>query len=176
MAESYGLLAEFETPQALLDAAGRTREAGYRRTDGFSPFPIEGLSDTLAKRPMLLPWIVLGGGLSGLIGGFAMEWFGSVVHYPLLIGGKPYFSWPAFIPIAYELTILASAGAAVVGMIALNGLPMPYHAVFNVPEFERASSHRFFLLIEARDPRFDTAETRQFLESLKPVGVYDVPA
>lgn len=172
----YGLLAEFDSAKGVLGAAKQIRAAGYRRTDAFSPFPVEGLSEALAKRPNVLPWLVFGAGLSGFLGGMVMQWFGSAVHYPLIVGGKPYFSWPAFIPIAFELTILASAGTAVIGMILLNGLPMPYHPVFHVPAFENASSHRFFLLIEARDPQFNAVKTQEFLKSLKPLEVHDVPA
>jgi len=171
----FGLLAEFGTPEAVLSAANRVREAGYRRTDAYSPFPVEGLHDALGGKKTILPWLVFGAGLSGGLGGFLMQWFASVIHYPIIVGGKPYNSWPAFIPITFELTILAAAGTAVVGMIVINGLPMPYHPVFHVEAFEKASRDKFFILIESRDAHFDRESTRAFLSGLNAEGVYDVP-
>lgn len=175
MAELYGLLAEFPTTHALLAAAQKTGDAGYRKTDAYSPFPVEGVHDALRAKKTILPWLVLGGGLTGGITGFSMQCFASIVHYPLNIGGKPYFSWPAFIPVTFEMTILFSALTAVVGMILLNGLPKPYHPVFNVPRFETASSHGFFLLIKASDPAFEATKVRNFLKDLGATGVFDVP-
>jgi len=171
----HGILAEFPTPQALLEAAHKTHAAGYRRTDAFSPFPVEGVHDALGYKPSRLPMFVLIGGLTGGTLGFAMQCFASMVHYPLMIGGKPNFSWPAFIPVTFEMTILFAAASAVITMIVMNGLPKPYHPVFNVPRFEIASSHGFFLLIEASDPAFDPARVRTFLGGMGSTGVFDVP-
>lgn len=162
----WGMLAEFERPDELLVAARRAREAGYRRMDAYTPFPIHGLSDALGLRPSKLPLIVLVGGLIGCVTALAMQWFSSTVHYPMNVGGRPFASWPAFIPITFELTVLFASGAAVFGMLGMNGLPMPYHPVFNAPRFAFASRDRFFLGVEARDAKFDLAETRAFLESL----------
>jgi hypothetical protein len=170
----HGVLAEFDDPAALVRAAGRAREAGYTRLDAFSPYPIEALSEALRLPRTRLPWIVFFGGLTGTAAGYGLQYWASVMAYPLNIGGRPFHSMPAFIIPAYETTILFAAFAAVVGMIMLNGLPQPYHPVFNVPQFAAASSDRFFLLIEARDPKFELAGARRFLEGLKPLGVTDV--
>lgn len=170
----HGLMAEFDDATALVAAARRACEAGYARVDAFSPYPIEELNEALRLPRTKLPWIVFFGGLSGTIAGYGLEYWTAVIKYPMNIGGRPYHSMPSFIVPAYETTILFAAFAAVIGMIMLNGLPRPYHPVFNVPQFAAASSDRFFLLIEARDPRFDAAATRRFLEDLKPLGVTDV--
>lgn len=170
----WGMLAEFERPEELVVAAARAREAGYRRMDGYSPFPIHGLSDALGLRPSKLPLLVLAGGLIGCATALAMQWFSSTVHYPMNVGGRPFASWPAFIPITFELTVLFASGAAVFGMLGMNGLPMPYHPVFNAPRFAFASRDRFFLGVEARDPKFDPAETRAFLTSLGAREVVEV--
>jgi len=173
---AYGLMAEFDTPAQLVAAAQKAYADGYRKMDAYSPFPVEGLDDALGPSRRWLPLFVLLGGIAGGTGAFFMQWFANVVQFPLIIGGRPYNSWPAFIPITFELTILVAAGTAVVGMIALNGLPMPYHPVFHVPRFELASRQGFFFCIESKDPQFDWAKTRGFLDSLKPVGIYEVPA
>lgn len=171
----YGVIAEFNDPQSLLDAANATRKEGYRDIDAFSPFPIHGLAEAVGFHKSRLSMIVLAMGILGGIGGFFMCWYANVISYPLNIGGKPYNSWPAWIPITFECTILLAAFGAVFGMLALNGLPMPYHPVFNVRRFDSASRDKFFLVIQARDPMFKAEEARRFLESLGPREVTDVP-
>lgn len=167
-------MAEFDTAEALREAAQRTHDAGYRRLDAYSPFPIEGLAEAIGFTHTRLPLLVLIGGILGALGGFLLQYWISVIDYPVNVGGKPYNSWPAFIPVTFETTILAAALTAVLGMLAANGLPMPYHPVFNVERFALASRDRFFLCIEAADPKFDREETRRFLESMAPRGVSDV--
>jgi Protein of unknown function (DUF3341) len=170
----YGVMAEFENPEMLRAGAERAHAAGYRRMDAYSPFPIEGLAEVIGFKRTQLPLIVLIGGILGGIGGFTLQYWTSVIDYPLIVGGKPYNSWPAFIPVTFETTILGAALAAVLGMLGLNGLPMPYHPVFNVERFALASRDRFFLCIEATDPKFDAEETGKFLRSLNPAAVYEV--
>ena len=173
-ASTYGLVAEFESPTALVEAANRAREAGYRKMDAYSPFPIEELHHALGLRDTKLPWIVLGGGLTGALAGYGLQYWASTIAYPINVGGRPLHSWPSFIVPTFETTILFAAGAAVLGMILLNGLPMPYHPIFNSRRFAMASRDRFFLCIESKDPRFDQTTTRRFLESLGPREVSDV--
>jgi len=170
----YGLMAEFETHEQLLDAARRAHEIGYRRMDGYAPFPIEGLPEALGRKRTLVPLVVLLGGIVGGLGGYFMEWYASVVSYPINVGGRPLHSWPSFIPITFELTVLGAALSAFFGSLAMNKLPQPYHPVFNVPDFERASIDRFFLCIEASDPKFDLAETRKLLEGFEALRVAEV--
>jgi hypothetical protein len=164
-------MAQFEDPEELLAATRTAVEAGYRRLDAYSPFPVEELPEVLGMRNTRLPLIVLGGGILGALAGYLMQYYAAVISYPLNVGGKPLHSWPNFIPVTFETTILFAAFAAVLGMFALNGLPMPYHPVFNVPSFELASRSHFFLAIESNDPKFDLEETRRFLESLGPSEV-----
>ena len=170
----YGLMAEFDNPSALVAAAERARLAGYRRMDAYSPIPIEELSEALGLRRTRLPLLVLLGGIAGCIGGFGLQYWASVLEYPLNVGGRPFNSWPQFIPITFETTVLGAALTCFFAMWALNRLPQPYHPVFNVPAFARASTDRFFLCIEAADPRFDRDQTWRFLEDLHPVGVSEV--
>ncbi len=162
----YGLVAEFATPDALLEATHRARLVGYRYIEAYTPFPVEGLTEALGFHRTSLPLVVLLGGIVGGLSGYLLQYWINVMHYPLNVGGRPLHSWPAFIPVTFELTILVAALAAVLGMLALNGLPMPYHPLFNMPRFALATHDRFFLCIEARDPKFDRAETRRFLESV----------
>jgi hypothetical protein len=171
----YGLMAEFETPEQIRDAAFRARAEGYRRMDTYTPFYVEGLPEAvLGPHREMLPAFALAGGLTGTLTGLVLQWYPNVVGYPLNIGGKPYFSWPSFIPIMFELTILFAALTSVLGMIILNDLPQPYHPVFNAPRFDLASRDRFFLCIETRDPKFDADRTKDFLIGLNPVDVTEV--
>jgi hypothetical protein len=162
----YGVLGEFASAEDLLDAANAVREAGYTRTDAYAPFPVHGLADALGARPTRLALVVLVGGVIGGVGGYLMQYWISAVDYPMNIGGRPPHSWPAFIPVTFELTILGAALSAVLGMLALNGLPRPYHPLFGVPEFNLASQNRFFLCIEADDKKFDPASAAEFLQKI----------
>jgi hypothetical protein len=170
----YGLLAEFGTPEEVLAAAHRTKEAGYKRFDAYSPIPVEGLAEAVGFDWTALPSMVLAGGILGGCTGFGMCYYANVISYPWNIAGKPPNSWPMWIAITFELTILGAALTAVLGMLALNGLPMPYHPLFNAPRFAMASTDRFFLCITARDKKFDLAQTRAFLEELHPQEVVEV--
>ena len=170
----HGLMAEFDTPTALVEATERARLEGYRRMDAYSPIPIEELSEALGLRRTRLPILVFLGGLAGGLAGYGLEYWASAIAYPLNVGGRPLHSWPHFIPVTFETTVLGAALSAFVGMWWRNGLPQPYHPVFNVPAFARASRDRFFLVIEAADPKFDRHATGKFLEGLHPVGVSDV--
>lgn len=173
--ELYGLLAEFEHPEELLEAAAAARQAGYQRVEAYSPIPLEGLTEALGTVPTQLPRLTLLGGLVGAAGGYALQYWVSVVEYPLNVGGRPLHSWPAFLPIVFELAVLGASLTAVLGMLALNGLPRPHHPLFAVPEFRFASRDRFFLCIEARDAKFEVAQAREFLSSLHPKAVIEVP-
>jgi Alternative complex III, ActD subunit len=170
----YGLMAEFLSAEELLEASTHAAEAGYRELDAYSPFPIEGLAEAIGFPRTRLPVIVFCGGILGTCTGFFLQWWPNVIGYPQNIGGKPMDSWPAFIPITFELTILFAALSATFGMIALNRLPAPYHPVFNVERFAHASKDRFFLLIKADDPKFDAEQTRNFLAELNPREVSEV--
>ena len=170
----YGLMAEFDNPSAAVAAAHRVHEAGYRRVDAFSPYPVEELSEAVGVHRTPMSLIVLIGGLLGGSLGYLMQYYILVWDYPLNVGGKPFHSWPAFIPITFECTVLGAALFAVFGMLALNGLPEPYHPVFNAPNFALASRDRFFVLVESTDPKFDRDRTAEFLRSLGPREVTDV--
>ncbi len=170
----YGLLAEFDSSTELVVAAEKTRDAGFTETDAYSPFPIHEMDEALGIKRSILPYLVFGGGILGLLLGMGLQYYTHVIEYPLIVGGRPHFSLPAFVPPAYELTILLASFAAVFGMLLLNGLPKPYHPVFNVPRFSLASREKFFLLIKSEDPKFDYEETKDFIESLSPQEVFDV--
>jgi hypothetical protein len=171
----YGLMAEFDNPTALLEATRRAHAEGYRRMDAYSPFPVEELAEALGMRHTRMPLVVLIGGILGCLGGYYLQYWTAVVDYPINVGGRPYHSWPSFIVVTFECTILVAGLFAVLGMLGLNGLPMPYHPVFNVERFALATKDRFFLCVEATDPKFDLEATRRFLEGLQPRGVYEVP-
>jgi hypothetical protein len=171
---TYGLLAEFDGAPEIVAAAEAARAAGYKKMDAYTPFPVEGLPGAIGFHRTRLPLIIFIGGLLGCVGGFWLQYWCEKIDYPLNVGGRPLNSWPMFVPVTFEVTILSAALAAVVGLFALNGLPMPYHPVFNVPEFALASRNRFFLCIEARDSHFDAENTRSFLEKLNARGIYEV--
>ncbi len=172
----YGMVAEFKSESQILNAAKKTKAEGYNRVEAYTPLPVHGLAEIIGLdiKDTLLPWIIFLAGVAGLVGGFGMEWWVSVIEYPLNVGGRPLLSWVQFIPVAYECTILAAAGAAVVGMFALNGLPRPHHPIFNAKRFERASNDRFFLCIEAADAKFDSKRTAAFLSTLDALSVSEV--
>ena len=171
----YCLLAEFPTAEALVEAARETRNDGYSRIDALSPFAIPEVEEALRLPRTRVPLVFLIGGILGGLTGFLMQVYSCVYSYPINVGGRPHYSWPAFIPITFELTILGAGLAGAFGMLALNGLPHPYHPLFNSPSFELATQTRFFLCIEAADPKFNLRETHQFLLSLQPINVEEVP-
>lgn len=170
----YGLLAEFQEEGPLVEAARKARAAGYRRFDAYAPHPVEGLPEAMGLGRDGLPALVLAGGVLGAVGGYALQYYTAVVDYPVVVGGRPAHAWPAFIPVTFELTILCAALVAVLGMFALNGLPMPYHPLFHSKRFEHATRDRFFLCIEAEDPLFDAGKTRRFLEEAGAVHVEEI--
>jgi hypothetical protein len=170
----YGIVAEFDTPEAVTEAANRAREAGYKKMDAYTPFPVEGLDHALGMSNTRLRWVVLLMGILGGSAGFFMQWYANVVFYPLNIGGKPLNSWPNFIVIMFECTVLFAAFTAGLFMLARNGLPKPYHSIFNTPNFETATRDHFFLCIEATDEKFDAAKTRGFMDSLGALHVSEV--
>ena len=170
----YGVMAQFDSPSALVAAARETYAVGYRQINGYSPFPIEELTEAIGFKRSTLPLIVLAGGIIGGLGGFFMQYWMEVMSYPINVGGKPFNSWPAFIPITFECTVLVAAFAAVLGMLALNKLPQPYHPVFNASNFALATRDSFFLVIESKDPKFDHDEVMQFMKTLEAREVVDV--
>ncbi len=172
----YGMMAEFDSASDLVAAARRTHEEGYHKIDAYSPFPVEGLAEEIGFRKNGVPLVVLIGGLLGCMSGYALQYWISAVSYPINVGGRPYNSWPAFIIVTFEMTILFAGLAAVFGMLALNGLPMPYHPVFNVPRFAFATRDRFFLIIFSSDAKYDAGATRAFLETLGPRSISEVPS
>jgi len=174
--EIFGLMAEFKTPEALIHAAEHVRDAGYKKADAYAPFPVHGLTEAMGFPKTKVPLIVLCGGIIGGLSGFFMQYYAQCLSYPLIIAGRPLYTWPNYIPISYECTILFASFSACFGMLALNGLPQPYHPVFNVPSFIQASRDRFFVVIERVDAKFNLEETRKFLEGLDPVEVFEVPA
>ncbi len=170
----YGVMGEFAEPEQLLHAARAAYQAGYRKMDAYSPYAVEGVAEAIGFRKTRVPLVVLLGGIAGAVTAYGMQWYSAVISYPLNVGGRPLHSWPAFIPITFELTILFAAIAGLIGMLAMNGLPKPYHPVFNAPEFKLASQTRFFLCIEANDHVFNAEEVREFFLSLGPVRVVEV--
>lgn len=170
----HGIMAEFNDPESLLYAANQARLEGYREMDAYTPMPVDGLAEAIGFRSNWVSRLVFVAGLCGAIGGFMLCWWMSVVAYPHIVAGRPLNSWPAYVPITFELMVLVACITAVVGMLALNGLPHPYHPVFNVAQFARASRDKFFLCIEASDPKFEPVATRAFLEQLNPQEVMDV--
>jgi Protein of unknown function (DUF3341) len=170
----YGLMAEFDSTTDIVKAAVKIRDAGFTKTDAFSPFPIHEMDEALGVKRSILSFLVFGGGIIGALSGLALVYITHNEWYPIMVAGRPNFSLPAFIPPIYELTILFAAFTAVFGMLLLNGLPQPYHPVFNVPRFALASRDKFFLLIEAEDKKFSYEETKKFMESLNPQEVHDV--
>lgn len=172
----YGMMAEFDSATDLVTAAHKTHAAGYRKIDAYSPFPIEELAEAIGFHRNNVPLVTLIGGLVGGLSGYLMQYWISVVDYPVNVGGKPYHSWPSFIVVTFEMTILFAGISAVFGMLALNGLPMPYHPVFNVPRFALATKDRFFLIVFSTDPKYESAGTRRFLEGLGPRSIAEVPS
>lgn len=171
----FGLLAEFDSAQTLVEAARETRNGGYARIDALAPFDVPGLDEALRLTPTRMPLIFLTGGILGGLGGFLMQVYAAVFSYPLNVGGRPLYSWPAFIPITFEMTILGAGLAGAFGMLVRNGLPCLHHPLFNIDRFELASQSRFFLYIEAEDSQFELVATRAFLQSLHALNVYEVP-
>ena len=172
----YGMMAEFDSATHLMEACHRTHQAGYQKIDAYSPFPIEGLAEAIGFHKNRVPLVVLLGGLIGGLSGYGMQYWMSAVDYPINAGGRPFHSWPSFIIITFEMTILFAGLSAALGMLALNGLPMPYHPVFNVPRFAMATKDRFFLIVFSSDPKYDTAATREFLAGLSPRSLTEVPS
>jgi hypothetical protein len=173
---TYGMMAEFDSATALVAAARKTHEAGYRKIDAYSPFPVEELAEAIGFHTNRVALVTLIGAIIGGLSGYLMQYWISVIDYPVNIGGRPEHSWPSFIVITFEMTILFGGISAVFGMLALNGLPMPYHPVFNVPRFAMATKDRFFLIVFSTDAKYKPAEVRQFLEGLEPRSISEVPS
>ncbi|HXG25054.1 MAG TPA: DUF3341 domain-containing protein [Chthonomonadales bacterium] len=170
----YGLIAEFSDGDQLLRAAHRARQEGYRCMDAYTPLPVHGLAEAIGFNDARVPWTIFICGVLGALIGYGLQYYTSVIDYPMNVGGRPHYSWPAWVPVTFECAVLLAAFGAVFGMLAFNGLPRPHHPIFNARHFERASEDRFFLCIEADDPQFDPVETRRFLESLGPDSVSEV--
>ncbi|MBI1358160.1 MAG: DUF3341 domain-containing protein [Acidobacteria bacterium] len=162
MSKLFAVAAEFDSPEALLEAIGKTRKAGYTKIETYTPFPIHGLREAIGFKKPILPWIVFGAGLTGMCGGFFLEYWVQVLNMPYNIGGKPLNSWPAFIPITFETTVLLASLTCVFGMLAFNGLPRHHHPIFNYPRFAEVMNDKFLLTIEAKDPKFDPTAIREF--------------
>jgi hypothetical protein len=171
----YGLMAEFSSAEKLVEAARRAREAGYAHVEAYSPFPIEGIAEAVGFEGSRVPLATLIGGIVGGAGGFFLQWYAAVIDYPINIGGRPTNSWPAFIPVTFEMTVLFAALTAVVFMFIANGLPKLRHPVFEVREFELSTRNRFFLCLRAAERKFDRDDTRHFLERLEPMKIIEVP-
>jgi hypothetical protein len=176
MGRLYGILAEFDSAEKLLNCARRAHRQGYRRMDGYSPYPVEELAEEIGSHRTKVPAVTLAGGIVGGLTGFFMQYYSAVYHYPIDVGGRPFDSWPSFIVITFELTILFAGLSSAFGMLALNGLPCPHHALFAVPRFSQVTDDRFFFCIEAMDPQFDTDKVIAFFEAQEPAGVYQVDA
>jgi hypothetical protein len=174
MSNLFCIAAEFDDEHKLLDACNKTRQAGYKNIDAYTPFAVHGLRDALGHPATKMPWLVFAGGLIGMFAGFGLCYWLSVIELPYNIGGRPLNSWVSFIPVTFECTILLSAFTAVFGMFGLNGLPLPNHPMFNSPSFVRASQDRFFLVVESNDPKFESSKVSAFLESLNPLEVREV--
>jgi hypothetical protein len=172
---TYGLLAEFGTPTDLIRAAEAAHREGYRRMEAYSPFPIHELPEAVGHPHTRLPLAVFIGGLIGCLGGYYLQYWAAAQNYPMNVGGRPYNSWPMFIPVTFEMTVLVASLTAVLGMLARNGLPRPHHPLFNVEQFNRATRDGFFLSIQALDPNFNLQDTRRFLESLGAREIVEVP-
>jgi len=168
---TYGVVAEFDNEHSVLEVALKASEAGYTVMEAYSPLPVHGLDEALGRKRTILPWLVFAGGTFGCLGGLFMQYWMSAVNYPWNVGGRPTFSWPAFIPVTFELTILCAALTTVIGMFALNGLPRPHNPIFNTPNFDRSTIDHYFICIEAKDPKFDEKEATEFLQSFKPEAV-----
>jgi Protein of unknown function (DUF3341) len=171
----FGLMAEFDNPTDLVHAAKAAYAVGYRKMDAYTPYPLEEAAEAIGAHHNRVALVTLIGAMLGMIGGYSLEYWVSAVNYPINVGGKPFHSWPAFIPVTFECAVLGASLAAVFGMLALNGLPQPHHPVFNVPGFTSASRDKFFLCIESQDPRFSPGDTRKFLESCRPHDISEVP-
>ena len=170
----HGMLAEFASEHAILEAARKVFEAGFRQTEAYTPFPIHDLSEALGQSPTKVPVATFASGALGAVLGFGMCWYANVISYRWNVGGRPPDSWPAFIPITFEVMVLCASFGAVLSMFGLNGLPQPYHPVFNAPSFQLASKDRFFICIEAKDPKYDSEQTKRFLEELNPLSITEV--
>ena len=174
MSKTFCIAAEFETPEALIAACEKTRDAGFKKFEAYTPFPVHGLADAMGLKRPILAWVIFGGGLFGLCAGFGLAYWVSAITNPYNVGGRPLNSWPSFIPITFETTVLFASLTAVIGMIAFNGLPRPHHPVFNYPRFDKIMDDRFLLTIESTDPKFDALKTAEFLRGLNPSEVVEV--